>query len=141
MPQRMTVKARFDGREFLIIEQSPELPGLSENPALLPYLNLLAASGWNAVQGRLDGWDVVLDVELQGDVPYRTGCVYLLTMLHQSACPEGLTNTAVQHAKLDHQLRQVGEKDGWQILAGPKQYLVMDGFKTISIWKKTFSLS
>jgi hypothetical protein len=124
-----------------VIERSPELPGPSENLALLPYLNLLAASGWNAVQGRLEGWDVVLDVEEQSEVPYQTGCAYLLTMLHQSSCPEGLTTTAAQHEKLSRKLLETGGNDGWQILAGPKQFALVDGFKTVSLWVKSYPLA
>lgn len=138
--QLVIVRAKFDGRGFFVIDRSPDLPEPSEDPALLPYLNMLSMLGWNVVQGRFDGWEVILEVEHQNEAPYTIGSAYMIPMLHQSSCPEGLTTTAAQQAQLIRHLQEIGEKEGWQILAGPKQFAV-DGFKTVSIWVKTYPLS
>lgn len=139
-PLLVMVRAKFDGRGFFVTERSPELPEPSQDPALLPYLNLLSMLGWNGVRGRVDGWDVILSMEQQPDIPYKTGSTYMMAMLDQSSCPDGLTTTATQQAQLLHPLQATGEQDGWKVLIGPKQYAV-DGFKTVSIWVKTVLLS
>lgn len=138
-PQLVIVRAKFDGRGFIVIDRSPDLPELSGDPGLLRYLNMLSTLGWNAVQGRFDGWEVILEVEHQTEAPYKIGSAYMIPMLHQSSCPEGLTATAAQQAQLIHHLEEIGEKEGWQILAGAKQFAV-DGLKTVSIWVKTYPL-
>lgn len=139
-PQLVIVRAKFDGRGFFVIDRSPDLPEPSGDPSLLRYLNMLSTLGWNAVQGRFDGWDVILEVERQTEAPYTIGAAYMIPMLHQSSIPEGLTKTAAQQARLIRHLQEIAENEGWQILAGPKQFMA-DGLKTASIWVKTYPLS
>jgi hypothetical protein len=135
-PQRSTVRARFDGKEFVVFDQGPGLPATAD--PLLMYLNTLSLSGWKAVQGKFDGWEVTLAVEQQTEVPYKTGSAYMIPILHQSPCPGGRSTTAESHIKLMESLQKNGVKDGWEILAGPKQFSIGSELWTISLWVKDY---
>ncbi len=135
-PQRSTVRARFDGKEFVVSDRSPELPATAD--PLLHYLNMLSLSGWKAVQGKFDGWEVILSMEQQTEIPLKTGSAYMIPILHQIPCPGGRSTIAAQHNRLMDGLQKSGIKDGWEILAGPKQFSIGSELWTISIWVKNY---
>jgi hypothetical protein len=144
-PQLCTVRAKFDERGFVVIDRSPELPRPSEDLPLLPYLNILSNYGWNAVRGQFDGWEAILYIEQRTENPLKTGSSYMMpmlsqTMLRQSPGSGVLTTTAPLHKQLINQLLDAGEKEGWQNLAGPKQFALLDVLWTISIWVKAYPL-
>ncbi len=136
-PQLSTIRARFDGKELVVFEQGPELPP-THDPLLL-YLNSLSLSGWKAVRAKFDSWEVTLSVEQQAEAPYKTGAAYMIPILHQSPCPGGPTAAGRQHKQLMETLQKSGVKDGWEILAGPKQFSIHSELWTISIWMKEYS--
>ena len=135
-PQLSTVRARFDGKEFVVFDHSPGLPDTFD--PLLHYLNTLSLAGWNAVRGKFDGWEVTLSMEQQSEVPYKTGSAYMIPVLHQSPCPGGRPAAADQHKKLMEILQKSASKDGWEVLAGPKEFSIGSELWTISIWGKTY---
>src|SRR5512138_3269254 len=99
-----TIKARFDGKEFIVSDRSPDLPATAD--PLLHYLNTLSLSGWKAIRGKFDGWDVTLTLEQQKEVPYKTGAAYMIPILHQMPCPGGRSAIAAQHNQLMEQLQK-----------------------------------
>lgn len=131
-----TLKARFDGKEFIVSDRSPDLPATAD--PLLHYLNTLSLTGWKAVRGKFEGWEVTLTLEQQTEIPYKTGAAYLIPILHQMPCPGGRSTIAAQHNQLMEQLQKNGKKDGWEVLAGPKQYSIGSELWTISIWVKSY---
>jgi hypothetical protein len=135
-PQTSTVRARFDGKELVVFDQGPELPPTHD--PLLHYLNTLSLSGWRAVRGKFDGWEVTLAMEQQTEAPYKTGTAYMIPILHQSPNPGGRTTSASQHKKLMEDLQKSGAKDGWEVLAAPKQFSIGSELWTISIWAKSY---
>lgn len=127
-----TVRAKFDGGGLTVTDRSPELPEPSGDRFLLQYLNMLSLYGWNAVRDRFDGWDLILSLEQQTEMPFKTGSSYMMPMLHQISCTRGRSTTADQHNILLNQLQETCIKEGWQVLAGPKQFAV-DGLWTIAV--------
>jgi hypothetical protein len=135
-PHLSTVRARFDGKEFVVFDRSPELPATFD--PLLHYLNTLSISGWKAVRGKFDGWEVSLSLEQQTETPYKTGTAYMIPVLHQIPSPGGRSTTGDQHKKLMDTLQKSGMKDGWEILVGPQQFSIGSETWTISIWAKNY---
>ncbi len=132
-----TVRAEFDGTEFLITDRSSDLQDPSAGQKLLPYLNYLGASGWQVVGGRFDGWEVVLDFERQMDMPYPMSA-YMLLMVNQFPAPDGLLAAVDLQKRLLNELQGIRMNEGWEILAGPK-HLVKNGIFTVSLWVKHYS--
>jgi hypothetical protein len=131
-----TIRARFDGKEFIVSERSQDLPATAD--PLLHYLNTLALSGWKATRGKFDSWEVTLTMEQQKEVPYKTGAAYMIPVLHQMPCPGGRSTIADQHNLLMESLQKSAKKDGWEVLAGPKQFSIGSELWTISIWVKSY---
>lgn len=131
--QLLTVRARFDGKEFVVMGHSPELPETYD--PLLHYLNTLSALGWKAVQGKFEDWEAVLLMKKQVD----TRVSYMIPILHQILPPAGRSTTEVEQKRLMTALQESGKKDGWQVLAGPKQFTIHSESWTISIWVKSYS--
>jgi len=138
-PPQSTVRARFDGKEFVVFDQGPGLPPTHD--PLLHYLNTLSLSGWRAVRGKFEAWEVTLSMEQQTEVPYKTGAAYLIPVLHQNPCPAGASATAAQHNQLMDILQKSGKKDGWEIIAGPKHFSIRSELWTISIWVRSYPKS
>jgi hypothetical protein len=128
--QLLTVRARFDGKEFVVTDHSPELPETYD--PLLHYLATLSTLGWKAVRGKFEEWDAVLYMKKQPDA----GASYMIPILHQIQFPGGRSKTTSQQKQLMSALQESGKKDGWQVLAGPKQFTIHSESWTISIWVK-----
>jgi len=137
--QLLTVRARFDGKEFVVTEHSPELPKTYD--PLLHYLNTLSTLGWKAVRGKFEEWEVVLSMKQQADIPGKTGVSYMIPILHQIQSPGGRSKTAAQQKQLMSSLQESGKKAGWEVLAGPKQFAIASESWTISIWVKNYPLT
>ncbi len=135
-PLQSTIRARFDGKEFAVIEQGPELPPTFD--PLLHYLNTLSSDGWRAVKGKFESWDLTLWVEKDPAAANSTVTSYLIPVLHQNPSPGGTAATGAQHKLLMDTLNKAGVKEGWQVLAGPKQFSIRSEVWTISIWAKSF---
>lgn len=132
------VKAKFDGKEFVLTDRSANLrePPGAEIP-LLNYLNILGANGWSAAGGRFDGWSVILDLEKQSGESGEKKSSYMMALLHQVSTPgESLAIEASDHAKLFQGLQEVREREGWVVLVGPKHLSSHRGFWTVAIWMK-----
>ena len=132
-----TVRAEFDGTEFLVTDRSSDLQDQFAYQKLLPYLTYLCVTGWQVMRGRFDGWAVVIDLEKQMDTPYQISA-YMLLMLNQLPAPDGLSAAVDLQARLLNELQVIRVKEGWEILAGPK-HLVKDGIWTVSLWVKHYS--
>ncbi len=133
--QQVTVRARFDRRELVVIDRSPELPDSTET-SLLPYLFILTLQGWKAVHGQFEGWEVVLTLEKLPGIPFQSTTTYLIPMLYQIPCPGGRVITAEHHKRMMNLLEDQRIRDGWEVLAGPKQFAEV-GLWTIAIWMKS----
>ncbi len=131
-PQLSTIRARFDGKEFVVTGHSPELPETYD--PLLHYLNTLSALGWKAVRGKFEDWEAVLFVKKQAD----TAVSYMIPILHQIQAPGGRAATETQQKQLMSVLQESGKKEGWLVLAGPKQFAIRSESWTISIWVKNY---
>ncbi len=134
--QLSTVRARFDGKELVVFDRSPELPQTSD--PLLQYLNTLSLSGWKAVRGKFDGWEITLQMEQQNATSSKTGSSYMIPILHQISSPGSRSATAAQHKQLMDTLQKSGIKEGWAVLAGPKDFSIGSELWTISIWVKSY---
>ncbi len=135
--QQFFVRARFDGKELVVTERSPELPETYD--PLLHYLNTLALLGWKAVQGKFENWEAVLFMKQQTEIPTKTGVSYMIPILHQIQSPGGRSTTAAQQKQLMRTLQESGKKDGWEVLAEPKQFSIGSESWTISIWVKSYT--
>ncbi len=135
--QPVFVRARFDGKEFVVSDRSPELPETYD--PLLHYLTTLSTLGWKAVRGKFEEWDAILSLKQQSDLPGKTGVSYLIPILHQIQSPGGRSATEVQQKKLMSALQEGGKKDGWEILAGPHQFAIAAESWMISIWVKNYT--
>jgi hypothetical protein len=132
-----TIRAEFDGTEFLITDRSADLLDQFSGQKLLPYLNYLSVTGWQAMRGRFDGWAVILDLERQLEPPYQN-IAYMLLMFNQLPAPDGLSTAVDLHSRLLNELQEIRVKEGWEILAGPK-HLAKSGIWTVSLWVKHYS--
>ncbi len=134
--QQVFVRARFDGKELVVSDQSPELPQTYD--PLLHYLNTLSTLGWKAVQGKFENWEAVLYLQQQAEIPHTTRVSYMIPILHQISSPGGRSTTAAQQKRLMIALQEGGKKDGWEVIAGLKQFLIGTESWTISIWVKNY---
>ncbi len=134
--QQFFVRARFDGKELVVTERSPELPETYD--PLLHYLNTLALLGWKAVQGKFEDWEAVLFMKQQTEISHTMGVSYMIPILHQIASPGVRATRASQQKRLMITLQEGGKKDGWEVLAGPKQFAISSESWTISIWVKNY---
>jgi hypothetical protein len=132
-----TVRAEFDGTEFLMTDRISDLQGQYAGQKLLPYLNYLCSTGWRVMRGRFDGWAVVIDLEKQMDTPCQMSA-FMLLMLNHFPAPDGLIAAVDLQSRLLNELQLIRVKEGWEILAGPK-HLVKDGIWTVSLWVKHYS--
>ncbi len=134
--QLLTVRARFDGKEFVVTDHSPELPETYD--PLLHYLTTLSSLGWKAVRGKFEGWEAVLFMKQQTDSPSKTKLSYMIPILHQIQSPGGRATTAAEQKQLMRTLQESGKKDGWEVLAEPKQFSIGSESWTISIRVKNY---
>jgi hypothetical protein len=131
-----TIRAEFDGTEFLITDRISDLQDHYAGRKFLPYLSFLSATGWQVMRGRFDGWVVVIDLEKQMETPYQISA-FMLLMFNHFPAPDGLSATVDLQSRLLNELQAIRVKEGWEILAGPK-HLVKDGIWTISLWVKHY---
>jgi hypothetical protein len=132
-----SVTAIFDGNEFILTDRSTNLkePPAADFP-LLTYLNYLGQYGWMATAGRFEGWSVMIDLEKPAE-PGEKISSYMLVMLHQVSGPAMLLSSVAEtHVKLFGELQQVREREGWQVLVGPKHLSSRKGMWTVSLWVK-----